>query len=374
MRNSEFGMKSERRGRDLNSGCVVDLFLSHSAFRTPPRYGRSYRPHSAFRILAALLLTVFGLWSCSRGDYSGKTESITIAYSPFESTGLIWIAQAQHYFSRNGLNVTLRKYDTGVGSLDGMVDGEAEVAVGVTEYAMVGRVLQKAKIRIIGNINKIELIYLVGRRDRGIEKVSDLKGKRVGTTLRTIAQFYLGRFLELHGMNMQDITLVDVKTPAEWVNAVANGDIDAVSTAQPYAYLAKERLGSNAVVWSAQGGQPLFGLIISTGEWITKHPELVFRLLKSLAQAEEYVIHNPAEAKVIVQKALNLNAAYMETVWSQNQFSLSLDQSLITAMEDEARWMIKNNLTTEKQVPNFLDYIYEDGLKAINPEAVNIIR
>ena len=43
-------------------------------------------------------------------------------------------------------------------------------------------------------------------------------------------------------------------------------------------------------------------------------------------------------------------------------------------MEDEARWMITNNLTTEKQVPNFLDYIYEDGLKAVKPEAVNIIR
>jgi len=36
--------------------------------------------------------------------------------------------------------------------------------------------------------------------------------------------------------------------------------------------------------------------------------------------------------------------------------------------------MIKNKLTSEKTVPNFLDYIYEDGLKAVKPEAVNIIR
>jgi hypothetical protein len=43
-------------------------------------------------------------------------------------------------------------------------------------------------------------------------------------------------------------------------------------------------------------------------------------------------------------------------------------------MEDEARWMIKNKLTKEKNVPNFLDYIYEDALKAVKPEAVNIIR
>jgi NitT/TauT family transport system substrate-binding protein len=75
-----------------------------------------------------------------------------------------------------------------------------------------------------------------------------------------------------------------------------------------------------------------------------------------------------------VQKALNLDAAYIEAVWSQNQFSLSLEQSLITAMEDQARWMISNNLTTEKKVPDSMDYIYINGLKAIKPEAVSIIR
>jgi NitT/TauT family transport system substrate-binding protein len=71
---------------------------------------------------------------------------------------------------------------------------------------------------------------------------------------------------------------------------------------------------------------------------------------------------------------MNFDDAYLEIIWQRYQFSLSLGQSLITAMEDEARWMIKNKLTTEKQVPNFLNYIYEDGLKAIKPEAVNIIR
>jgi len=71
---------------------------------------------------------------------------------------------------------------------------------------------------------------------------------------------------------------------------------------------------------------------------------------------------------------LKFDEAFTETIWSENQFSLSLDQSLVTAMEDEARWMIKNNLTKEKQVPDFLNYIYVDGLKAVKPEAVNIIQ
>ncbi len=43
-------------------------------------------------------------------------------------------------------------------------------------------------------------------------------------------------------------------------------------------------------------------------------------------------------------------------------------------MEYEARWMIQNKLTAEKTVPHFNKYVYVDGLKAINPEAANVIR
>ena len=42
-------------------------------------------------------------------------------------------------------------------------------------------------------------------------------------------------------------------------------------------------------------------------------------------------------------------------LWPRYQFSPSLDQSLIAAMEDEARWMISNGLTPEKQVPDFYE-------------------
>jgi len=65
---------------------------------------------------------------------------------------------------------------------------------------------------------------------------------------------------------------------------------------------------------------------------------------------------------------------YVARIWPEHQFALSLDQSLIVALAAETRWMIGNNMTSEKQVPDFLNYIYEDGLKAIKPEAVSIIR
>ena len=275
-------------------------------------------------VILLIALAGSGIWYLVNSSTTdpGTPGSITVAYAPFESTALFWIAEDRGFFNDNNLNVTIRKYDSGAAALDGISNGDADIAVGTSEFPFVGNAFQKENIRIIANIDKGDFIYIVGRKDRGIENVSDLKGKKVGTTLGTAAQFYLGRFLDLHGMNMQDITLVEVKTPEEWVNAVATGDIDAVITAQPYANSAKDRLGTNAIFWQAQSNQPVNGLVISTDDWITQHPELADRFLKSLIQAEDYAITHPEEAKAIVQKRLNLSDAYIDTVWKQNQFSV----------------------------------------------------
>lgn len=309
--------------------------------------------------------------SCQEG-YPGPAKPIVMAYAPFESTALVWVAEEAGFFKLNGLDVTPRKYDTGAGALNGMIKGEADIAVGVAEFPVVGKAFLKEGIRAIGTTDKAEFVFLVGRKDRGVGNVPDLKGKRVGTTLGTVAHFHLGRVLNLNGMNTEDVTVVDLKTPAEWVDAVANGDVDAVATAQPYVNYARDRLGANGVVLSIQSRQPIYGLIVSSKQWIGENPELARRFLKSLLQAEEYLETHAKEAKEIVQEALNLNPSYIEAVWSQNLFSVSLEQSLILAMEQEARWMIGNNLTPEKTVPNFLDFIYSDGLKSVKPGAVNI--
>lgn len=108
-------------------------------------------------------------------------------------------------------------------------------------------------------------------------------------------------------------------------------------------------------------------------DWIASHPEAINRFLRSLVQAEQYSINHPAETKTIVQKRTDHDGAYMATVWPKHQVSLSLDQSLVFAMEDESRWMISNNLTSAKKIPDFRNYIYTKGLEEVNPEAVNII-
>jgi NitT/TauT family transport system substrate-binding protein len=130
----------------------------------------------------------------------------------------------------------------------------------------------------------------------------------------------------------------------------------------------------NKLCYTIPEAAELIGVSRNQGYELARRGELPERFLKAMDQAEEFIIQHPEEAKSIAKKRLNLNDDEVSNIWARNQFSLSLDRSLIAALEDETRWLISNNLTTEKQIPNFNDYIYEDALKAIKPEVVNIIR
>ena len=322
--------------------------------------------------VVAALAAALVLWRSAPEEYSGKTETIRFGTVPTAASTLIYIAEDQHFFEANRLTVHIKDYNTGIATTEGVLKGDLDIAW-VAEFPFVHRTFAKEAISIIAVVGRFDEQVLFGRKDKGVHALADLKGKKIGLPRNTIAEFYLGRFLELNGMNVRDVTIVNVPPPRS-MEAIASGAIDGVVAWEPYSSQLRARMADGATAFPIQSGQPGYGTIACRNDWLSAHPEIVNRFLRSLAQAEEYIVRNPAAAKAIVRKRLNFDDAFTDTIWSENQFSLSLDQSLITAMEDEARWMINNNITVEKQVPDFLKYIYENGLKSIKPEAVSIIR
>ena len=324
-------------------------------------------------VVIVVLGSAFILWPRLYKGYSGKMESITFGVVPSEGHALLYIAQDQHFFTNNGLRVVVKSdFFSGVDALNGLLSNEIDIADSA-EYAVVKRAFEKSKVSIVATVDKEFGFTLNARKDRGIENIADLKGKRIGLICKAVQSFHLERFLSLHGVNVGDVNLVDMEPP-QTVDALRDGFVDAVVSYGSVTYEIQRKLAGNLVRWSIQSGQPSFGVYVCRNEWIAQHPELVDRFLKSLAQAEDYLIRNPASYKNVLRKLFSYEDEFLETTWSENQFYLSLDQSLVAAMEGEARWMIKNGITIEKTVPDFTRYIYIDGLNAIKPEAVNIFR
>ncbi len=323
-------------------------------------------------LVVVTFLTIAGVsLSCSPSKFSGKTEAIAFGMEPTAVNSLIYIAKAQNYFTANGIEITIKdNYPSGAAAVEGMLKGEVDIAT-AAELAIVRQAFANQKIGVLGSIDRFTHMKLIGRKDLGIRDIQDLRGKKIGVPLKSAADFMFARFLDLNGIKANQITIVDVQSPKA-ADSLVNGEVDAVVAWQPNVMTLRDRLGDNAVVWDVQSGQPLYCALVTTNH-LLRNPDLTRRFLKALAQAEDYLVRND-KARDIVQQRLGYGDKYITTIWPEHEFSLWLDQSLITAMEDQARWMISNNMTTEKQIPDFLDYVDETALKAIKPGAVSIIR
>jgi hypothetical protein len=92
-----------------------------------------------------------------------------------------------------------------------------------------------------------------------------------------------------------------------------------------------------------------------------------------LAQAEIFFKNQPEESLKIMAQWTGLNPAAVKAVWARSKIALSFDQSLLIILEDEARWMIKNELTGQTRVPNYLNYMQVAALSKVSPQVVNLI-
>ena len=298
-------------------------------------------------------------------------DPIRIGAPALEQNTLIYVAMEQGFFEKNGLNVTLADdYPTGVGPVSDMAEGKLDMSVSADTRSLPGY-FTRSNVSIIAILDKYQNEELLTRKDSGVRNISDLKGRKIGLPRGTILEFFLGRFLELNGISIGDVVLVNVNT-SQSVAAITEGEVDAIMYFQPYTTRIRDRLGDNVTGWPAQSNQLLYGVVTARDDWIVSHPGQVERFLRSLEEAREFSLAHPEETKAIVKKRLNLTDSYLEATWPDHQFTLSLDQSLLIAMNEEARWMIENNMTSSEVLPDFRNSISVQGLLAVNPPAVNI--
>lgn len=325
-------------------------------------------------IVAGGLVAGFGIWFFPgiRNNDRGEEEILTIGVVPSAAAALIYVAEAEDFFEENDLHINITDYPTGIATTGALLREETELSW-AAEFPFVRRAFAQENIAIIAVVDRFNEQHLFGRKDRGIRGRADFDGKTIGIPQNTIAEFYIGRYFQFHGIETRNITFVNVGA-TESVDAIAGGKIDGVVAWEPYSSMIKVQMGDRVVALPIQNNQPGYGTIVGRKDWLQRQPGIVHRFLAALKQAETYCTHNPAGAKAIVRKRLAFDEAFTEMIWSENQFSLSLDQSLVLAMEDEARWMIRNNLTNATTVPDFRDYVFTDALEAVKPGSVNIIR
>ena len=128
-------------------------------------------------------------------------------------------------------------------------------------------------------------LYLAVRPDTGIQRIEDLKGRKVAQFRGTNLQLATDKVLAAHGLTERDIKFINMDF-ATATAALANGDIDAAFGQADY--LALEKQGVARVIYSTRGDDPAFtrhSHVHVTEKFEQAHPDLTARFVKALVKA-----------------------------------------------------------------------------------------
>jgi NitT/TauT family transport system substrate-binding protein len=304
---------------------------------------------------------------------TGAKERLTMAVGALNLSTPVFIALEKGYFADEGLDVVIREHAFGKLAMEDMFSGNVDIATVADTPIVFNSFIRQDFIVLATFVSNYDDAKMVVRSDRGIKTAPDLKGKKVGTTLGTSAQFFLDTYLSYHGLLNSDIKVVNM-TAKDLPAALENGKIDALCTFEPYAHQAMHILRGKAVrLPKTEIYRETFNLV-TMKRFAEEHPESVAKVLRGIDRAVSYIRQNKSETIAMMSRKVNLETDTLEAVWDDNIFGLSLDQSLLITLEDQARWAIKNRLTDQKRVPNYLNFISLEYLASVKPEAVRMIK
>lgn len=165
------------------------------------------------------------------------------------------------------------------------------------------------------NGNPVKAIYaysqpewtaLVTRKDSGIAKPADLKGRRIAVTRGTDPHIFLIRALQGAGLTEKDAKLVLLQH-ADGRTALERGDVDAWAGLDPMMAAAEVENGN--VLFFRDAAANTWGVLDVREDFAKAHPDLVRIVLAAYEQARTYALANPDSVKQALVAATRLPEA-----------------------------------------------------------------
>lgn len=197
-----------------------------------------------FSLALALAVGVFAGCSSTKPKNT-QTKTIRVAYMPNMGSASTLVAGIKMgYFKQDGLDVQLTQFATGPAEIAAMGSGNIDISqIGNGAHTLCA----KGQAVII-NIDDLSIAdEVLANKDKGINSISDLKGKKIGTSLGTSSQLILDLALQSQGMTEKDVTVVNMD-PSAAVTAMVSGNIDACAIWSPSTITVKQKMGSKALM------------------------------------------------------------------------------------------------------------------------------
>lgn len=301
-------------------------------------------------------------------QFAASAQEITFCRPNNMVSSLLYIAEQNNYFQEEGITPKFETVSNVKICFDLLSAGKAQVtngAEGPLTYMSVLNPPFKVIAKLIDNPDTA--VY--ARKDLGINRIEDLKGKRIGYLPGTISFLVLARLMEKYGWQKSDFKLTPMQPPTMAL-ALVGGSIDAFIMWEPWGEQALMQLGEKGIRFSMNDYYVSKTLLVVNSDLLKDSPEVIKKILRAYIKAENYIATNKENAIKLISEKISYPFELLNKNWSDYTIKVKSDDNIINLMGQNFRLIKKYDQNFEgTQQPDFnslmersfLDSLVVDG-------------
>ena len=203
-------------------------------------------------------------------------------------------------------------------------------------------------LRVLGDNPNVRLLFtlvdgnyrIVAKRSAGINRLADLKGKRVVVPRNTSANYYLVAMLRAAGLQESDVTLVTAPATA-MAAAMVKGEADAISMWEPESENAVRAIGKDAIIFQDNKVYRELYSVYSTTDVMNdsrRRQELVEFVRATLAAAAD-LQKDPKRYFPLISEKTKHPQDQIARSWEHHRFPLRVAPDLLDLIAEEEKWV-----------------------------------
>lgn len=244
-------------------------------------------------------------------------------------------------FAKDIIAVQYPEITVGSKQTEAMAAGSLDFAHALGGTSAILAAANGVDLKIIAIYSRAPKAFVVLTKSDKIQKVSDLKGKKVAGPKGTILHQLILAALAKEGLKPDDIQFVSMDLPSS-AAALMNGSVDAALSAGPDAIRA-EKAGARILTT----GEGLVEATIVTavrGEFLQKYPALVKRFLQTHTAAIEHMRSKPDEALAMTAAETGLPAETVKLMLPLYDFDPTIKPSDIAELKRTQDFLLQNGM------------------------------
>ncbi|CAA7600747.1 SsuA/THI5-like [Acididesulfobacillus acetoxydans] len=241
--------------------------------------------------LVFLVGMLSGCGNSNLGNSANSTSlrTLKVGYMPnMGSASALVTGIKMGYFKQEGLNVQLVQFSAGPGEIAAMASGNIDISqIGNGAHTLAAK--GKADIICLDDFSIADEI--LGNKDKGVNSISDLRGKKIATSLGSSSQLILDLALASKGMTEKDVTVVNMD-PSSAVTAMVSGNIAACAIWSPSTFIVKQKMGNKIVMLANdttfKDKVSFPSSFVVTPAYAQKHQTVLVKFVQGLYKAMDY--------------------------------------------------------------------------------------